>query len=195
MNGMRLNLVPIRPPRAPLASPKPEPPAAARAGINDRKPQGAVHKHYTCSTCARKGKTACKGRSIPMGKLDTRVTDQLVERLFHPERLMAILASVAVRRAERAFQIDAQIAALQTEAAEAGEKLKRLHEMVEDAVADRDDVLKDRLATIKLDRDRSKLALERTRPPTVIRRPSSLRRSKDLGAPCKKISPRRNPLS
>jgi hypothetical protein len=27
---------------------------------------GAVHRYYTCSTCARKGKTVCKGRSIPI---------------------------------------------------------------------------------------------------------------------------------
>ena len=124
---------------------------------------GAVHKYYTCSTCARKGKTACKGRSIPMGKLDALVTDHLAERLFHPERLTAILASVGARRAERAIQIDTRIATLQTEVAEAEEKLKRLYKMVEDGVTDLDDILKDRLASIKLDRDRSRLALERIR--------------------------------
>jgi len=34
---------------------------------------GAVHQYYTCSTCARKGKTACKGRSIvaPAGLLSS----------------------------------------------------------------------------------------------------------------------------
>jgi site-specific DNA recombinase len=31
---------------------------------------GAVHHYYACSTCARKGKTVCKGRS--MAKLDIR---------------------------------------------------------------------------------------------------------------------------
>ena len=30
---------------------------------------GAVHRYYTCSTCMRKGKIACKGRSIRMAKL------------------------------------------------------------------------------------------------------------------------------
>ena len=108
---------------------------------------GAVHKYYTCSTCARKGKTACKGRSIPMGKLDALVTDHLVDRLFHPERLTAILASVAARRAERANQIDKRIATLQTEVAEAEEKLRRLYKMVEDGVTEIDEILKDRLAS------------------------------------------------
>jgi site-specific DNA recombinase len=122
---------------------------------------GAVHKYYSCSTCVRQGKTGCKGRSIPMAKLDSLVTDHLVERLFHPERLTAILASVAARRAERALEVDERIAALQTEVTEAKEKLKRLYKMVEDGITDLDDILKERVAGLKLDRDRAGTALER----------------------------------
>jgi hypothetical protein len=48
---------------------------------------GVVHRYYTCSVCARKGKSACKGRSIRMDKLDGLVTDQLVDRLFIPSGL------------------------------------------------------------------------------------------------------------
>jgi hypothetical protein len=32
---------------------------------------GKIHKYYSCSTCARQGKTVCKGRSIKMDKLST----------------------------------------------------------------------------------------------------------------------------
>ena len=35
---------------------------------------GKVHRYYTCSSCARHGRTACKGRSIRMDKLDSLVT-------------------------------------------------------------------------------------------------------------------------
>ena len=42
---------------------------------------GRVYRYYTCSNCATKGKTVCKGRSIPMDKLDPLVTDHLMERL------------------------------------------------------------------------------------------------------------------
>ncbi|MBU3891094.1 recombinase family protein, partial [Methylosinus sp. KRF6] len=31
---------------------------------------GKVHRYYSCSTAARVGKTGCKGRSIPMDRLD-----------------------------------------------------------------------------------------------------------------------------
>jgi site-specific DNA recombinase len=52
---------------------------------------GQVHKYYTCSTCARMGKSVCRGRSLPMAKLDTLVVDHLIDRLFQPERLRARL--------------------------------------------------------------------------------------------------------
>ena len=124
---------------------------------------GVVHKYYACSTCARQGKTACKGRSIPMARLNTLVTDHLVDRLFHPERLTAILASVSARRAERALEVDGRLAALQTEVTEAAEKLKRLYKMVEDGLTDLDDLLKERLGSLKLDRDRAQTALDRVK--------------------------------
>ena len=36
---------------------------------------GRVYRYYTCSTLRDKGKTACKGRSIRMDKLDALVTE------------------------------------------------------------------------------------------------------------------------
>jgi DNA invertase Pin-like site-specific DNA recombinase len=63
---------------------------------------GRVYRYYTCSNCATKGKTACKGRSIPMQKLDTLVTEHLLERLFKPERVAVLLASLSsVRNGRR----------------------------------------------------------------------------------------------
>jgi site-specific DNA recombinase len=38
---------------------------------------GVIHRYYTCSTCVSKGKSACKGRSIRMDKLDGLVTGHL----------------------------------------------------------------------------------------------------------------------
>lgn len=98
---------------------------------------------------------------MPMAKLDTLVTEHLIKRLFDAERLTAILASVAARRAEQALEVDRRVATLQTEVNDAEQKLKRLYKMVEDGVTDLDDILKERLATIKLERDRTKTSLDR----------------------------------
>ena len=124
---------------------------------------GRVYRDYTCSSCATKGTTACKGRSIPMQKLDTLVTEHLLERLFKPERVAAILASLSSRRAEQAAALNVRITALQREVIDSEHKLNRLYRLVEDGLTDVDEVLKDRLNTLNADRDRAKAALERAK--------------------------------
>ena len=124
---------------------------------------GRVYRYYTCSNCATKGKTACKGRSIPMQKLDTLVTEHLLERLFRPERVAAILASLSSARVEKEAALNGRLIALQRQVIDADDKLKRLYRLVEDGLTDLDEVLKDRLNTLKADRDRAKAALERAK--------------------------------
>ena len=129
-----------------------------RTGISK---SGTVHRYYNCSTCARMGKTACKGRSMPMAKLDKLVTDHLVDRLFQPARLTAILETVVARWAQRSSEVASRTATLQTGITEAEEKLKRLYKMVEEGVTDLDDILKQRLDALKQERDRNRVALDR----------------------------------
>ncbi len=57
---------------------------------------------------SRQDETGCKGRSIPMEKLDNLVAEHLADRLLQPERLEEILASVLDRgqaRAERGTRL------------------------------------------------------------------------------------------
>lgn len=133
---------------------------------------GLVHKYYTCSTCARMGKSACKGRSIRMDTLDNLVVDHLSRRLFTAERLNAILAASFTRRAEKAAEVDERAAALRREVSDTADKLKRLYRMVEDGVAELDDILRDRIASLKIDRERAQTALDRIQaravPPETI---------------------------
>jgi DNA invertase Pin-like site-specific DNA recombinase len=124
---------------------------------------GTVHRYYTCSTCARKGKSACKGRSIRMDKLDGLVTDNLVERLLNPERLAVMLSSLKAQRADKAESANKRIMVLQREVTDAEERLKRLYRLVEDGMTDLDDVLKERLDRLKADRDRARAAFEATK--------------------------------
>src|SRR5258708_23830532 len=98
-----------------------------------------------------------------MEKVGTRVTEDLLEGLFKPERIAAILASLSSRRAVQEAALNARITALQREMTDAEDKLKRLYRLVEDGLTDVDEVLKDRLNTLKADRDRAKAALERAK--------------------------------
>lgn len=58
------------------------------------------------------------------------------------------------------------MATLKAELTEAEDKLKRLYKMVEDGEADLDDLLKQRIAALKFDRERAQVALDRIRRPT-----------------------------
>ena len=98
-----------------------------------------------------------------MDKLDGLVTEHLVERLLHPERLAVMLSSLTARRAAKAEGENKRIMALQREVTQADERLKRLYRLVEDGVTDLDDVLKDRLNSLKTDRDRATAALAATK--------------------------------
>jgi site-specific DNA recombinase len=132
---------------------------------------GAVHRYYTCSTCARKGKLACKGRSIRMDKLDRLVTDHLVDRLLHPERLGLLLQSLKARRAEKTQSENKRIIGLQREVTDSEDRLKRLYRLVENGLTDLDEVLKARLDRLKSDSDRAQAALDaaKSRPGAAIR--------------------------
>ena len=89
------------------------------------------------------------------------MTDHLSERLFYPEWMTAILASVVARRSEKALEVGRRVAALQTQVSDAEGKLKRLYKIVEEGVTDLDDILRDRLASLKLERNRARAALGR----------------------------------
>lgn len=127
---------------------------------------GKIHRYYSCSTASRQGKSGCKGRSIPVDTLDTLVTDRLVERLFQPERLAELLASLCSHRAEKQASVDARATRLQTEVTEAEDKLRRLYKLVEEGLAGLDDILKDRISTLKLAHASAKAALDRIRTST-----------------------------
>ena len=122
---------------------------------------GRVYRYYSCSSSARVGEAACKGRSVPMDKLDRLVTEHVAERILLPERLEALLQSVADRRMKADAEVQGRIEDLRREAEATEDKLRRLYELVEDGLTDLDDMLKERITALKSDRDRAKSALER----------------------------------
>jgi transposase len=124
---------------------------------------GIVHRYYACSTCGRQGKTACKGRSIRMDRLDGVVTETVAGQLLHPERVAEMLLLLAERRAEKVASVDARIGRLEKEASLGHERLQRLYRLVEDGLAELDDILRERIASLKAERERATAALERAR--------------------------------
>lgn len=120
------------------------------------------YRYYACSIKARQGETGCKGRAIPMDKLDGIVASHIQERLLDPDRLEETLATVLGRRQEQSERRRQHIAELNRRAAESELRLKRLYDAIEAGVADLDDpALKERIVGLKVIRDQSKLDAER----------------------------------
>ncbi len=147
--------------------------ASCGGGMTLRTGKSGRYRYYTCGTCAQQGKTACKGRSIPMDKLDTLVTERLSETLFTPDRVRTILGGLLERQASRSEDHTHRMTALQNKVADTENRLSRLYQAIENGIADfSDPTLKDRLATLKADRDQAKASLDRAfaelRPETRI---------------------------
>ncbi len=124
--------------------------------------KGGRYRYYTCSIKARQGETGCKGRSIPMEKLDNLVVGHIEDRLLQPERLEEVLASVLDRRQERTERRREHIAELNKQAAETDLRLKRLYDAIETGVADLDDpALKERIVGLKAIRDQAQADADR----------------------------------
>ena len=124
---------------------------------------GQTYRYYTCSTKARQGKTGCKGRAIPMGKLDHLVADHIGDRLLQPKRLETILSSVIDRRQERVERRRAHLAELNRRITETDQRIGRLFDAIEGGMIDKDDAMaKERMASLKALRDQAVADAERT---------------------------------
>jgi site-specific DNA recombinase len=131
-----------------------------RTGTNRR---GKSYSYYSCAGCHQKGETVCKGRHIHASTLDDIVVSNLKERLFTPDRLAELLQSLVSRQSAKNEAVDDRLCSLQKEVQETEERLKRLYRSIEDGIIELDDILRERAANLKSERERAKAALDRVR--------------------------------
>ena len=101
-----------------------------------------------------------------MDRLDHLVTTHVAERLLEPSRLSDLLTSLSGKRCANDISVRDRLRTLQGEVAQADEKLRRLYKMVEDGLTDMDDVLAERVASLKSERELAKAALQRLQAQT-----------------------------
>jgi site-specific DNA recombinase len=136
--------------------------AACGGAMTLRTGKSGRYRYYTCCTKARQGETGCKGRTVPMEKLDSLVAEHIEHRLSQPKRLEEVLSAVLHRRKERAERRTMHIAELRKRAAEAEAKLKRLYDAIENGIADvSDPMLKERVTELKSIRDQARADAKR----------------------------------
>ena len=125
--------------------------------------QGRSYSYYSCAGCQQKGKTVCKGRHIPAAVLDEIVLTNLKLRILVPDRIADLLRSLVERQAARSESVDRRLLTLQREVSDTEDRLKRLYRSIEDGIVELDDILRERTATLKSERERAKAALDRAR--------------------------------
>ncbi|WP_371422029.1 recombinase family protein [Tardiphaga sp.] len=132
-----------------------------RTGTTNR--QGRSYSYYSCAGCQQKGKTVCKGRHVPVATLDEIVLTNLKQQVLAPDRIAEILRSLMERHATKSESVDRRLLTLQREVSDAEDRLKRLYRSIEDGIVELDDILRERTASLKSERERAKAALDRAR--------------------------------
>ncbi len=145
--------------------------ATCGGGMQLRTGKNGRYRYYTCSTCMRKGKSVCPGRSVPMGPFDELVIDHLLGRLFVPERMVALLEHYAEQKKAASAGGDAAIKLIDKELRDAEEGIKRLYKAIEKGVIALDETLQGRVAELRERREQliaQKLKAEAQRTATPI---------------------------
>jgi hypothetical protein len=119
------------------------------------------YTYYTCAGCHEKGKSVCRGRHVPMAKLDALIIENIKERLFAPERLAKILESLLENQHAKNRSVEDRRAALMSELAATNERLNRLYRAIENGIVDLDSQLKERVEALKTQRDLAQASLDR----------------------------------
>jgi site-specific DNA recombinase len=119
------------------------------------------YSYYSCSGCQRKGKSVCKGRHVPMPKLDELVLQNVKAQLLAPERLTGILEALMERRSEKDQAVADRRKSLEGELSEKKDKLARLYRAIEEGVIDLDADLKERIKILKHERDIVQATMDR----------------------------------
>ena len=118
------------------------------------------YRYYSCAGCKLGGKSVCKGRHVPMEKLDRLVIEGMADKLLVPSRVEEILGALSNRAAakdmavaERRHQLEAELTAIRS-------KLSRLYSAIEEGVIDLDADLKERISQLKTKREIAEASLE-----------------------------------
>ena len=117
---------------------------------------GRRYSYYTCSGAHATGLPDCRDRHVKMEMLDSMVLGAVRDTLLEPTMLVRTLEELSARLNEKS--------------GEAKAKLDRLYSLIETGVQGVDDVLRDRLATLRTERERALAAVDRAKAltsPTV----------------------------
>jgi site-specific DNA recombinase len=123
--------------------------------------RGRDYTYYSCGGRHQKGRSVCRGRHVPMAKLDGLIVENVKEHLFSGDRLAITLGALAERQSAKDQTTEKRRTSLQAEVTSCDDRLKRLYRAIEEGVAELDADLKQRIQTLKQERQLAQAALDR----------------------------------
>lgn len=146
--------------------------------------KGNRYRYYTCATQAHRGRIVCRGQSVPMADLDTRVVDAVAERVLQPERLTRLLDSYLAASADANADRQGRFTRLKGESTEATGAKARLLKLVAKGLLDDDDPeLIQQLRDVEGCRRRAADALPFSKPRRAPGTPVRSRRPRSRASP------------
>ncbi len=129
------------------------------------------YSYYTCAAAHGTRQPECRGLHVPMDRLDSQVSEAVIDQLVRPEILTKLFTSIAAQRSSATQRAEERIAGLQASVDAAEGQLRRLYRIVETGEGEADDVLLERIRELRSEADRCRRALSTARDeitPTMV---------------------------
>ena len=142
--------------------------ATCGGGMTLRTGKGGRYRYYTCNKRSTEGACSCKGRSIPMKRLDDLVIGQFKKSILSPERIETLLGKLIERQQSQNNNNDGEAHHLKKELRETQKKIDRLYDAVAEGALENSTDLQ------------SAVSRQKQRKDELIRQISSLGRKRDI---------------
>lgn len=127
--------------------------ATCGGGMTLRTGKGGRYRYYTCNNSVNKGKSACRGRSIPMTDLDNLVLGEVEQKILAPERLEVLLSALIARAKTRTHDDAAKAQQLRKALAVTEGKIERLYGALAEGTVKDTDLFRKSLARVEAERE------------------------------------------
>lgn len=127
--------------------------ATCGGGMTLRTGKGGRYRYYACNNSMNKGKSACRGRSIPMTDLDTLVLGEVEQKILAPERLEILLSALIARAKTRGHDDAAKAQQLRKALAVTEGKIERLYGALAEGTVKDTDLFRKSLARVEAERE------------------------------------------
>jgi site-specific DNA recombinase len=125
------------------------------AAIIQNTGKSGLYRYYCCSSKLKKGPSASRGLRAPMGKLDEIVVGEVAHQVLDPDHLTEMLDAFVQSAAAHADGAKVQLAKLRHDHTTTVAGIVRLLDLVEKGLTMAEDpAMRERLVTLKLQRDR-----------------------------------------